>query len=539
MSITIREENYRFGKIKGIDGSNINLKAEKLEIGEVGNKRFVEVGGFVNCGGHHGDTICVVSRVLIDEVERREGIEEQKIVELVVVGSVDSTGKFSRGVDRLPTIGCNAYILDGHQVNTVLGFGDGDVENKYFPVGNRGYDEDEMFLNLDKLFGRHVSILGTTGSGKSCTVASLTQSVLRCYEHPRIVFFDIHNEYNSAFEGEWEEKKKYTSWDEFSLPYWFLDLPEFINIYHPDAGSTQKAEIKKIITTLKRENAPAGKIQERISVESPIFFDINKLLEIIDAKASEGNATAKKPWISMKLKFESIMGDSRYDFLHRDIDKKVSLEEYFDKLLGISENKYLQILDLSGLPSEVRTVCVGVLARLFFDYSYWDFDPENLPIALVLEEAHTYIPEDNSSVYSLCKDRIERIAKEGRKYGLSLVVVSQRPSNVSTTVLSQCGTFITLRLTNDVDQNKIRRLLPDALGNQASLLPSLRDGEALVTGDASVLPGRIKFNEPNPYPRSNDVRYHKSWHEGIPTEYDLNKIIYTWKVRERGAENED
>ncbi|MDX2072643.1 MAG: ATP-binding protein [Haliscomenobacter sp.] len=188
---------------------------------------------------------------------------------------------------------------------------------------------------------------------------------------------------------------------------------------------------------------------------------------------------------------------------------------------------------LSGLPSEVRNICVGVLARLCFDYVYWDFDPEHLPFALVLEEAHSYIPEEDSVEFALSRKHIERIAKEGRKYGLSLIVVSQRPSNISSTVLSQCGTFITLRLTSDLDQNKVKRFLPDTLESQANTLPSLRDGEAFVTGDAIKLPRKVYFRKPSPTPKSNDVRYHKSWSEGIPSTYDLKEIVSNWKSNQK------
>ncbi len=237
----------------------------------------------------------------------------------------------------------------------------------------------------------------------------------------------------------------------------------------------------------------------------------------------------------MKLKIDDINKDSRYLFLKRNKQSKKELATYFIDLFGLNENsnKYLNIIDLSGIPSEVRNACIGVLSRLCFDYCYWDLDPENLPLALVLEEAHNYIPEETHSDNILCKRRIEKIAKEGRKYGLSLVVVSQRPSNVSTTVLSQCGTFITLRMTNDIDQSKIKRLLPDMLGDQANVLPSLRDGEALVSGDAIKLPTKVYFNKPNPEPRSNDVRYHVSWTKGTPELYSVEKIINSWKMREK------
>lgn len=523
-----------------VDGSQIVIKASKLKMLKGDNVVHVEVGSFVNCGDFHGDTICIVTRIHIEEVEKKDGeILENKIVELSVVGSINGKLKFTRGVDQLPSISCDAYLLKGDQINYLLGIDNQlseDEKKRYFKVGKRSMKGGgNVYFNLDKLLGRHVAVLGTTGSGKSSTVATIAQSILRDYPYPRLIFFDIHNEYPNAFSGKWSEKANCVSWNEFSLPYWFLDLDEFINIYYPGAGGNQKMYIKDLIEQLKRKNIQDSNISSRISVDSPVFFDIDELIEKIEEKIPKANTRDKDTWNKIILKIKNINEDTRFKFLRTGKELKQSLEEYFISLFGLKQDepKYISILDLSGLPAEVRAICVGVLARLCFDYCYWDIDPENLPIALVLEEAHSYIPEENSSEYSICLDRIERIAKEGRKYGISLIVVSQRPSNLSSTVLSQCGTFITLRLTSDLDQNKIRRLLPDTLGDQANILPSLRDGEALVTGDAMMLPGKVYFDEPCPKPKSNDVRFHKSWTDGLPDEYDLKKIVLDWKVREK------
>lgn len=533
-----REDPFIFGTIQSVDGSLITVKASKLKINNQKETINVEVGSFVNCGGGHGNTICLITRVLIEEVERRNSIEQRKIVELSIIGSLKNK-KFTRGTERLPTIGCSAYLLKGEQIEFLLGIkqlSDSKIKEKFFKVGKRPMlGAGDVYFNLDKLLGRHVAILGTTGSGKSCTVATITQSILRSYKEPRLLFFDIHNEYDTAFQGEWKNKSQSISWSEFSLPYWFLDFDEFISIYYPDAGGTQQALLKTWIEELKKDSIDNSEIKNRISVDTPVFFDFDALIQKINDYTDNAKSTEKTRWSKVKLKISSKHNDSRYEFLKRDKNSKISLEEYFTKILGLDKENptYISILDLSGLPSEIRTICVGVLARLCFDYCYWDLDPNNLPLALILEEAHNYIPDNDESKYRISLERIEKIAKEGRKYGISLVVVSQRPSNVSSTVLSQCGTFITLRMTNDTDQNKIRRLLPDTLGNQANILPSLRDGEALVTGDAVTLPSKVYFDLPNPEPKSKDVTYHKSWNNGIPSDYDIKKIIYSWKVGER------
>ena len=548
MAVTLRNQSLKFGCIKEVDGNSILLRAETLECEVNGLKLCAEVGAYVNCGGSHGDTICTISKVQIVEVEKTiktiDGLEietqERKIVTLSLVGCAVE-GKFQRGAKRLPTINCDAYFLTSDQVNNLIGI-DSDQDKEHFCVTHPS-DDNQTYLNLDKLMGRHTAILGTTGSGKSCTVASIVQSILDSYQCPRILFFDIHNEYPSAFgfnpespNDKYKNKTNAIPWNEFSLPYWFLDLEEFFGVYNLEPGSNQKAILKEQITRLKSTYTEKKGIKDiLVSADTPIFFNIDDLIENLksDMELKKGVAD-KKPYASIILKLESIRNDTRYAFLHKGIDDETTISSYFETILGIGETeKFLNILDLSGLPAEVRAVCVGVISRLCFDFKYWDLDPEDLPLNLILEEAHTYIPENSDAKFNICKDRVERIAKEGRKYGIGLTVVTQRPSNVSTTVLSQCGTYIALRLTNDIDQNKIKRLLPDTLAGQVDFLPSLRDGEAFVTGDSINLPRKVHFRAPDPMPRSNDIQYHKSWKIGKPQGYSLNKLIKSWQKQDK------
>lgn len=536
--MSLRRPEVCIGKVREVDGTSILIRAEKLAVQLVDEEYSVEVGSYINCGGRHGDTICMVTRIQVEEIERKSGPEEVKTVSLSVIGSFDEE-RFRRGAIRLPTIGCGAYVISRDQLKIIHNV-DAD-DKRHFAVTEPG--GDDVCLSLDKLLSRHVAILGTTGSGKSCTVASVVQSILATYPYPRLVFFDLHNEYSNAFghgvdkNDALKEKTCYTPWEGFSLPYWFLDLDEFLDIYYPGAGTNQTGELKRLITELKRSSIEVDSaIIERISCDSPVFFDIDELIErLSSAHDAASGAANKEHWLKLKLKVEGVNSDSRYSFLKKEIGSRTSLADYFKRLLGLNlfPKKYLNILDLSGLPSEVRNVCIGVLSRLCFDYKYWDADPEDLPLALILEEAHTYIPEEASARFSLCRERVERIAKEGRKYGIGLIVVSQRPSNISTTVLSQCGTFITLRLTNDIDQNKVKRFLPDTLGGQADMLPSLQDGEALVSGDGISLPRKVKFKYPSPPPKSNDVRYHLAWSNELRATYEVEQTIRGWKVREK------
>jgi len=229
----LRLENLKFGKVVSVDGSKLTIKAEKLKVINNEANLYAEVGSFINCGGFHGDTICTITRILIEEVERKDEVIENKIVEAAIVGSKNTENQFSRGINKLPSITCNSYLLEGEQVNNILGINElKENKNKYFRVGNHSMSGlGDAYLNIDKLLGRHTAIVGTTGSGKSSTVATIAQSILKNYPYPRLIFFDIHNEYQNAFSGEWEKKANVVEWNNFSLPYWFLDLEEFLAIY--------------------------------------------------------------------------------------------------------------------------------------------------------------------------------------------------------------------------------------------------------------------------------------------------------------------
>jgi hypothetical protein len=264
--ISLRIAELEFGSIKEVDGNSISLHADHLEKTFNTQKYSAEVGAYINCGGAHGDTICIINKIQIAEIEKTrstpDGIkiisEERKIVTLTILGS-SVKNKFRRGVKRLPTINCKAFFLTSDQVNNLIGI---DLENdqEHFCVTDPS-DDSQTFLNLDKLMGRHVAILGTTGSGKSCTVASIVQSILNSYNHPRILFFDIHNEYPAAFGFDTlqepstylKNKTNRISWPDFYLPYWFLDLEEFFGVYNLEPGSNQKAILKKIDNGIKNQ----------------------------------------------------------------------------------------------------------------------------------------------------------------------------------------------------------------------------------------------------------------------------------------------
>ncbi|WP_437990123.1 ATP-binding protein [Sorangium sp. So ce145] len=543
----IRNTGHLIGKVASVDGSAIVVEAERLSL-ELSDdvEVHVTIGSFINCGGTHGDVLCAVIRVYEEQVERpnreiqgqRQIITVRKI-DLIVVGTVSDSRGFERGVDQLPPVGTSAFFVTGSAFEEILERSlDHTARLRLFPVGERvGTGSGSARFDLDRFFGRHAAILGTTGSGKSYTVAALGQAVLRSYSRPRLILFDIHNEYPPAFQGEFSARSQCIPWSSFKLPFWMLTFDEFVDIFGGgNLGSTQKAVLTDALQAARRQSPHnvLGKDDSRISADSPIPFSWDDLHSNLKSTINSKKPSEQGSLPAMLEKMDVRRQDPRFEFFFRSAENTDAAGAFFAKLFGLVDgDTHITVLDLSGLPAEVRSTAIGVLGRLIFDYRYWDPDPNNLPIALVLEEAHTYIPAESDSRYRVSLESIERIAKEGRKYGLSLVVVSQRPSSVSPSILSQCGTFVALRLTSDTDQDKVLRLLPDTLGSQKGVLASLRDGEAIVSGDGVTLPGRIRFKFADPKPGSADIRFHQAWAAGPPNDYSPVEIARRWLRQER------
>jgi len=235
------------------------------------------------------------------------------------------------------------------------------------------------------------------------------------------------------------------------------------------------------------------------------------------------------------MRLESKLNDVRYDFLlkPRSRNTSASLSAMLRDFIGLGAKKAaITVIDLSSIPFDVRPTVAAQIGRLAFEFNYWNPAYREFPILLICEEAHAYIPRASDSQFAGSRKSMERIAKEGRKYGVGLAIVSQRPHEVSETVLAQCGTFICLRITNPTDQSYIRSLVPESEGDLVSVLAGLGRGEALVMGEAVPLPTRLQFERPNPVPNSDDVDFYAKWKDG-PDDLDVDIIVQRWRSQER------
>jgi DNA helicase HerA-like ATPase len=536
----------QFGTVREIDGASVTIIADELSRTHSSVEYSVELGSFVLVQSPQSDLIATVSSIKMQEVLEKGTPTERKLVICTLVGFLRDGVTFERGIERYPTVGSGCYLMTASALDSMFRPTDQTLE-----IGERcqrGGGKEQVLI--DKMFGRHTAVLGTSGSGKSWTVASLLQAAMGRLAHTKIVFLDLHDEYRTAFPEDFKRlnrKVRHISASSLRIPHWCLNAEELEALFvsRESTAANQSALFKSVIKELRATGGKAAGLPEAsISVDTPVFFPFANLvtkfkeLDVEMVPGSRAGAEKQGPWYgklsNLVMRMESRSEDPRYRFLFSDSTPPgTPFEDVLANLFGADGSVQMTIIDLSGLPSEILSVIVGVLGRLAFEYKYWDQDPNQLPLTLVLEEAHDYLPRSNEASDRVCLDRIERIAKEGRKYGINLLVVSQRPSEVSETVLSQCGNFIVLRLTNPADQAYVRRLLPDFLAVAVDMLPYLRTGEAVLSGEAVEVPTRVKMTTPDPAPRSNDVRYREGWSTGLPAPYTPKTVVGRWRTRTR------
>lgn len=404
-------------------------------------------------------------------------------------------------------------------------------------------------VNGNKFFNKHIAIIGSTGSGKSHTLSTIIQKAVSekngdfQLNNSHVVIFDIHSEYKSAFPG-----ANLIDINNLVLPYWMLNSDELQELFlDTDSNDHNQRYIfrESVVGNRKEEFSGSETDKSKIHFDSPLYFDIQKVLdfaitknnEIIDSgevyssgtkkgqpKTTQGSLYGKLTNFVNRL--ENKINDRRLEFLLGDRTKSITFEETLSQLLGYSTEikSNVTVIDLSGVPFEVLSITVSLISRILFEYGYFykrlrsERNPEekinnDIPLLLVYEEAHKYVPNSDLVKYRASKSSIERIAKEGRKYGVTLLLASQRPSEISETIFSQCNNFIAMRLTNPNDQNYVKKLLPDTLGNLIDTMPSLKAGEGLLIGESIVLPSIVQIDKCNVPPSSNDIPYWELWKE--------------------------
>lgn len=489
-------------------------------------------------------------------------------------------GIFERGVSQYPTIEDEVHLVSSQDMRVIYG---STKEERAITVGHIAAASGiSGNLDLGRLVTRHSAVVGSTGSGKSNLLAVLLEAIAtQGFPSARILVIDPHGEYGSAV-GQYgrvfrikPDKEK----GELPLfvPYWALPFDELQAIALGQMQPGSETAIRDEITARKKDAIKhfADKPPDAaITADSPIPFSLKKLWFDLDDferqtfkdkertipcdKMRNGNAEelipnqypapnpgSKEPYahprprnIGKQLELmRSRLQDSSFAFLFQpgddllpNLDGKANSDLHSLIQSWIGHDKPLTVLDVSGLPTEVLSTVVGTLIRIVYDLLYWALDlpisGRNQPLLIVLEEAHLFLPEGGDSS---AHRTISRIAKEGRKYGVGLCVVTQRPGEIESTVLSQCGTMIALRLTNSSDRSKVESAMPDDLGALSGMLPALRTGEGIVLGEAMPIPSRIQFFKARKRPRGDDPDMPDAWRKERPNGDEYMSALNNWR----------
>ena len=519
-----------------------------------------QLGSYVAIRQNDINIIAIVTRMTEQEALASPTIETpgedtarlpfaKRIARLTPIGSVRADGQFDRGFAQYPTTGAEVHAVGSMDIAKMFER----FQSKGFSVGTVAtHPSLKVCLDPSSLFGRHFAILGQTGSGKSWTVAALVQRTATVMPRAHIIVLDLHGEYCWKHE---DGSRHYAFADaivrhvdarELEIPYWLMTYAELCDLLidHTDfSAHNQVAAFREVLGQLRAtEGTRLG--LARTTLDTPVFFDLAALRAAIESmnaqvpgktpgKLIDGPLTGKFDNFLMRL--DSKLNDVRYDFLlkPRVRTDSGSLSSLLRDFVGLGTPKTaVTVIDLSGVPFDVRPTVAAQIGRLAFEFNYWNPKYREFPILLICEEAHAYIPRASESQFAGSRKSMERIAKEGRKYGVGLGVVSQRPHEVSETVLAQCGTFICLRITNPDDQAYVRSLVPESEGDLISVLAGLGRGEGLVLGEAVALPTRLQFDKPNPSPNSDDVDFYTHWKDG-PPDLDVDAIVQRWRSQER------
>ena len=575
-------ENLAIGKIIEVDGSRIiaELDPQLNELSRVYAGETYPIGQFGSIVRiHFGRRLiyALVGRLRMKtEYEAERGIAphasaDERVIEADLFGEgewtldakvIPPTWKlaFERGVATYPLPQQTVYLTPKAELRFIYGHGQGAVIALGEHVGAGGAP---CYADMNELLGKHTAVLGSTGAGKLGAVAAIIHSILergksQGYQawRPRIIILDPHNEYGHAFKG---HDRLSTDEGTLALPYWLLSLGETIDLLIGKtefAATSQSNIVKNALIKARAKAADTLALdQAKLTVDSPVPYllgdptGLNEFGELNGAKYTRGfvgeinvqrpdnkNKKDHEDYNKILRKLDSLIKDARLSFMMTHWDGN---EDPVAKIMGqfMGDGSPVRIVDLSGVPNEVAGAASSAIARLLFSVKVWQApaERESTPVLLVCEEAHRYVPNTGEAQYEAAQDAVRRLAKEGRKYGIGLMLVSQRPGEVEPTVLSQCNSWIVLRVTNEKDREHVRAILPDSMAGLTKMLSGLRRREAIFVGQAAMLPSRIMIRslQPTELPRSHDIDFDKGWQTTAMSAEQLKIVANRWRYQQR------
>jgi DNA helicase HerA-like ATPase len=446
----------------------------------------------------------------------------------LILGKTPDDVKFQRGVSVYPVLGSPIALAGKDEIGKIYA-----RPNKPSVRVGMLYQNTAVpaFVKVNDMLGKHFSILGTTGSGKSSTVVLILSALLDNLPRAHVVLIDPHDEYSKAF-GDIAEV---IAQDTLKLPYWFMNHEELCELLTSKNTMTSDAErliLKDAITEARRQYM--GENPRFIpNVDTPVPFRIQQCFKMIEeAMGRLEKPEGAQPYLRLLTRIDSLRNDTRYSFMFPGISISDNMVSVLQRILRRPvDGKPITILNMAGVPAEVADVVISFVCRTIFAAGVWAEDPRIAPLLLVCEEAHRYVPRDESLGFAPTRKALGAIAKEGRKYGISLGLITQRPSEISESILSQCGTLFALRMSNDKDQTFIKHAMPEGADGFIKILPTLRTQECVVVGEGVEMPMRIKLDDlsPDRRPRSDTADFAHAWKVGEDNPQALAQTVENWR----------
>ncbi|HYD25454.1 MAG TPA: DUF87 domain-containing protein [Croceibacterium sp.] len=443
------------------------------------------------------------------------------------------TGKihsFRRGVTRYPIPGAMVYPATTEDLRQIYA-SDG---RSAVQIGTVYPTSDiRAGVYIDAMLGKHFALLGSTGTGKSTSAALILHKICESAPEGHIVMIDPHGEYSAAF------RNTGIIFDvgNLQMPYWLMNFEEHCEVFLTTTGNDRQEDadiLAKCLLKSRSKNRLAESLG-KITVDSPIPYLLSDLTNTIQDEAGKlDKATSSAPYMRLKTKIEEIKGDPRYQFMFSGMLVGDTMAEFISKIFRMpSAGKPISIIDVSGVPSDITSTVVAVLSRMVFDFAIWGREENTSPILLVCEEAHRYVPNEKNADGSSVGRILSRIAKEGRKYGISLGLITQRPSDLAEGVLSQCGTIISMRLNNDRDQAFVKAAMPEGARGFLDSIPALRNRECIICGEGVAIPIRVAFDnlEEAKRPASEDPSFTDLWRKSGGEEERVVRTVQRWRAQ--------
>ncbi|MFC4593304.1 ATP-binding protein [Sphingobium tyrosinilyticum] len=439
---------------------------------------------------------------------------------------------FRRGVTRYPAPGTEIFPVSSADMQQIYAADD----RPHVQIGTVYPTADtRAALYVDSMLGKHFALLGSTGTGKSTSAALILHRICDLSPEGHIVMIDPHGEYGAAF----AQNGAVFDVGNLALPYWLMNFEEHCEVFVTSEGSDRTVDcdiLAKCLLAARQKNRLAESIG-RLTVDSPVPYLLSDLTNILQNEMGKlDKGTGALPYMRLKTKIDEIKTDPRYSFMFSGMLVADTMQEFLAKIFRLpSGGKPISIIDVSAMPSDITSVVVSVLSRLVFDYAIWARDEAQRPILLVCEEAHRYIPSTTTGGGQAVRRILERIAKEGRKYGVSLGLITQRPSDLAEGVLSQCGTIISMRLNNDRDQAFVKAAMPEGARGFLDSIPALRNREAIICGEGVAVPIRVALDnlEEERRPASSDPSFTELWRQSGGEADILDRTITRWRSQGR------